>query len=88
MGADPDRSRDDAKGRVSARELPKLIDCAGLQRELTVKRAAAEAIMRELPKVTIPGHSKVYVKRADVERLIDDGTVEVISQRARARSAA
>jgi hypothetical protein len=73
---------------VNPRELPKLIDCAGLQRELGVGRAAAEQIMRELPKVMIPGHSKVYVKRAAVQQLLDDNTVEAISARARKRQAA
>jgi hypothetical protein len=67
-------------------QLPKLIDRAGIERELGVKRSAAEAIMRDLAKVTIPGHSKVYVKRADVQKLLDDGTVEAISARARARA--
>jgi hypothetical protein len=33
--------------------LPELVDNAGIQRELGVKRAAAEAIMRRVPKVTI-----------------------------------
>ena len=54
--------------------LPRLIDCAGLQRELGVKRAAAEAIMRQLEKVQIPDVRKVYVRRADVERLLDENT--------------
>lgn len=50
--------------------LPKLLDCAGLQRELGVKRTAAEAIMRALPKQTIPGVRKVYVRVSDVRRLL------------------
>jgi hypothetical protein len=73
---------------VSARELPKLLDRAGLMRELGVKRVAAEAIMREVPKVTIPGHAKTYVKRADVEQLLADGTIDAVSARARKRRAA
>jgi len=56
-------------------DLPKLIDAAGLQRELGIKRASAEAIMRQLPKVTIPGVKKIYVRRADVNRLLDENTV-------------
>jgi hypothetical protein len=60
---------------MSARELPKLIDGAGLQRELGVKRAAAEAIMRQLPKVQIPGVKKVYVRRVDVDNLLQRNTV-------------
>lgn len=59
---------------MTVAQLPKLIDCAGLQRELCVKRAAAEAIMRQLPKVTIPGVKKVYVRRADVDQLLERNT--------------
>jgi len=55
--------------------LPKLIDCAGLQRELGVKRATAEAIMRQLPKVQVPGVKKTYVRRADVNQLLEKSTV-------------
>jgi hypothetical protein len=55
--------------------LPTLIDCRGLQAELGVKRATAEAIMRELPKVTIPGLRKCYVKRSDVAKLLEERTV-------------
>ena len=36
------------------RDLPQLLDCRGIQRELDVKRATAEAIMRQLPKVVVP----------------------------------
>ena len=60
---------------TATHDLPKLIDAAGLQRELGVKRASAEAIMRQLPKVTIPGVKKIYVRRADVNRLLDENTV-------------
>jgi hypothetical protein len=56
-------------------QLPKLIDCAGLQRELGVKRATAEAIMRQLPKVQVPGVKKVYVRRRDVDELLEKNTV-------------
>lgn len=61
-------------------ELPKLIDNAGLQRELGIKRAAAEAIMQRVPKVTIPGVKKVYVKRADVERLLEEHTQNIVAR--------
>lgn len=56
-------------------ELPQLLDCGGIQRELGVKRAAAEAIMRQLPKVVVPGLRKVYVRRDDVHRLVTESTV-------------
>jgi hypothetical protein len=54
--------------------LPKLIDRAGIQAELGVTRAAAEKIMRQLPKVAPPGLRKVYCRRADVERFVDEST--------------
>src|SRR2546430_649133 len=46
--------------------LPQLLDCKGLQRELGVTRAAAEAIMRRLDTVQIEDLRKVYVRRSDV----------------------
>ncbi|MBI3936374.1 MAG: hypothetical protein HY323_05305 [Betaproteobacteria bacterium] len=55
-------------------ELPELVDCAKLMRELGVSRAAAEKIMRQVPKVTPPGLRKVYVRRSDVRQLLDDVT--------------
>lgn len=61
--------------RRPGRSLPQLIDCAGIQSELGVTEHAALAIMRQLPKVTIPGVRKVYVKRSDLLRLIDESTV-------------
>jgi hypothetical protein len=55
--------------------LPKLIDCAGIMRELGVKRGVAEAYMRALPKVRVPDSRKVFVKRGDLQRLLDENTV-------------
>jgi hypothetical protein len=60
--------------------LPKLIDNAGLQRELGIKRAAADAIMQRVPKVTIPGVKKTYVRRRDVERLLDENTQNIVAR--------
>lgn len=54
--------------------LPELLDCAALARELGVSRAAAEAIMRQVPKVQIPDLRKVYVRRSDVRRLLEEST--------------
>lgn len=45
-------------------ELPKLLDCRAVMDETGVKRATAEALMREIPKVRIG--RKVFVERADV----------------------
>lgn len=56
-------------------ELPTLLDCRGIRDELGVSRAAAEAIMRQLPKVVVPGLRKVYVRREDVLRLVEQSTV-------------
>lgn len=54
--------------------LPKLIDQRGIIAELGVTRAAADRIMCLVPKVHVPGLRKVYVKREDVLRLLEDGT--------------
>ena len=54
--------------------LPRLIDQRGIAEELGVTRAAAEKIMRLIPKVHVAGLRKVYVKREDVLRVIEDGT--------------
>ena len=53
-----------------AERLPQLLDCKGLRAELGVSRAAAEAIMRQLPKVQVPGLRKTFVKRSDVAKLL------------------
>jgi hypothetical protein len=58
-------------------KLPQLLDCRGLMDELGVKRATAETIMRALPTVQVPGLRKVFVRRADVERFIDEHTERV-----------
>jgi hypothetical protein len=59
--------------RVTER-LPELLDCAALMKELCVKRAAAEKIMRQLPSVQIEGLRKVYVRRDHVQQLIEART--------------
>ena len=57
------------------RDLPQLVDCRGIRDELGVSRAAAEAIMRDLPKVRFRGLRKTYVRKQDVLRLVDEGTI-------------
>ena len=54
--------------------LPELLDAKKLQAELGVTRAAAEAIMRHLPTVQFPDLRKVYVRRSDVSRFLDERT--------------
>lgn len=54
--------------------LPALLDCRGIMAETGLKRAAAEAMMRQLPKVTIDGVRKVYVRRADVDAYLERRT--------------
>jgi hypothetical protein len=54
--------------------LPRLLDAKGLQAELGVTRAAAEKIMQALPIVQLPGLRKVYVRRPDVEALLERHT--------------
>lgn len=55
-------------------DKPELLDCATLARTYGVTRAAADKIMRKLPKVRIDGLRKTYVRRRDVERLLDEST--------------
>ena len=63
---------------LTAREasvpLPQLLDAKHLGAELGVTRAAAEAIMRRLPVVSIEGLRKVYVRRSDVHRYLEQRT--------------
>jgi hypothetical protein len=54
--------------------LPQLLDAKDLRAELGVSRAAAEAIMRQLPVVQIPGLRKTYCRRSDVARLLAERT--------------
>jgi hypothetical protein len=51
--------------------LPELLDAKHLAGELGITRTAAEAIIRQLPIVQVPGLRKVYVRRPDVERLLE-----------------
>jgi hypothetical protein len=54
--------------------LPELLDAKHLATELGVTRAAAEAIMRQLPVVQFEGLRKVYVRRGDVANLVAERT--------------
>jgi hypothetical protein len=54
--------------------LPQLLDVKALRAELGVSRAAAEAIMRQLPIVQLRGLRKTYVRRSDVARLLEEST--------------
>lgn len=51
-----------------------LVDNAAIRRWLGVTEAAAEAMMRRVPKVNVPDLRKVYVRRRELERLIDENT--------------
>lgn len=54
--------------------LPELLDCKALQVELGVTRAAAEAIMRQIPTVQVEGLRKVYCRRCDVAGYLEART--------------
>ena len=54
--------------------LPELLDAKLLQAELGVTRAAAEAIMRQVPIVAVEGLRKVYVRRSDVAEYLASRT--------------
>ena len=56
--------------------LPQLLDAKHLAAELGVTRAAAEAIMRQLPIVQVPDLRKVYVRRSDVAMLLERCTFD------------
>ncbi len=55
--------------------LPALIDSRGLQQEVHVKRATAEAIMRALEDRQVKVGRRVFVRRCDVQALLDTGNV-------------
>ena len=59
---------------MSAEHLPELLDAKRLQAELGITRAAAEAIMRQIPTVSFEGLRKSYVRRRDVLELIEHRT--------------
>ena len=61
--------------------LPKLLDRKTLADEMDVPRSTVDAIFRQLPVVTFPDpttstgrHRKVYVRRDDVQALIERST--------------
>jgi hypothetical protein len=56
--------------------LPALLDCKALQVELGVKRATAEAVMRQLPIVQLPELRKTFVRRSDVAALLERCTFQ------------
>lgn len=64
--------RHEWRGVVTGEPLPRLLDCRRLRDELGITRAAAEAIMRQLPVIEPPGLRKVYVRRSDVLRFLED----------------
>lgn len=60
------------QARAAGDALPRLLDCKHLREELGITRAAAEAIMRQLPVIEPPGLRKIYVRRGDVLRFLED----------------
>jgi hypothetical protein len=55
----------------------RLMDARTMMDELGIRRSAVDAIMRLVPTVQLAGHSKKYVKRADLEKLIEESTVQL-----------
>lgn len=53
-------------------ELAGLYDCARIARELHVSRTVAERLMRRCDKQLIPDTRKVYVRGADLQRVLDE----------------
>ena len=56
-------------------ELTGLFDEARIVRELRVGRKVAAAMMRALPKQTVPGVRKTYVRAGDLQRWLDENRV-------------
>jgi hypothetical protein len=54
--------------------LPELLDVKALRAELGISRAAAEAIMRQVPVVGVEGLRKTYVRRQDVAAYLEART--------------
>ena len=62
-------------GRLDMRtELPSLITCQQIQEQLNVTQSAAYKLMRQLGTIQFPGSRRVYVRRDDVHRLIEEST--------------
>ena len=62
-------------GRLDMRtELPALVTCQQIQEQLNVTQAAAYKLMRQLGTIQFPGSRRVYVRRDDVHRLIEEST--------------
>ena len=55
-------------------ELPSLITCQQIQEQLNVTQSAAYKLMRQLGTIQFPGSRRVYVRRDDVHRLIEEST--------------
>lgn len=51
-------------------EKGKLLTASDLANEYGLKRAAAEAVMRQIRTVEVPGLRRVYVRRDAVERFL------------------
>lgn len=56
-------------------ENGRLLTATDIQREYGLKRAAAEQVMRHVPKVMVPGLRRVYVRREMVERRLSEWSV-------------
>ena len=49
----------------------RLMDARTIRTELGVTRWTAAALMRQLPKVVVPGIRKTWIRRRDLERLLE-----------------
>jgi hypothetical protein len=66
---------------VSNAEKSKLIDRKRLLLEYGFTGATADKIMRDCRTFQYPGERKTYVLREDVERVLDDYTLDRVSTR-------
>lgn len=54
--------------------LPELVDRKTVAAETGLTRAAVDALFRAVPVVTVPGCRKVFARRQDVRRVLEDNT--------------
>jgi hypothetical protein len=54
--------------------LPELVDRKTVAAETGLTRAAVDALFRNVPVVTLPGCRKVWARRRDVMRLLEENT--------------
>lgn len=68
------RARTAPQAVSASTALPELLDRKRFAAETGLPRSAIDVIFRHCPVVALPGHRKVYVRRADVSAYLDQHT--------------